>query len=339
MITTILPTDECNLNCSYCVSRKGHNRMSKKTMYNALDFSAHIHDTVDETGGHIEWHAAEPMMMPIQFYVDAEKHLDNIGCKINRVMCSNMTLANDDWYDFFEKYNYNVSTSLDGDVFLHDHNMGIGTFDKIIHSISEMKKRNIDYGCIAVISRNTCLHSKEVYPFFRIIEEHIKLNVETPNNFNIESLECFIQIFDDWYSDPNKIHMDPFNSMVNFIEGEQFEKRCYANCNKFVVCIDTFGDVYPCESFVIDDDTSEYILGNVNEQTWDEIWNGDKRKAFLKNQAVLSDECFCCRYLEYCGGGCNADSMLYGPADTRKASCCEVIKPLMDHIASRIGVS
>ncbi len=85
-------------------------------------------------------------------------------------------------------------------------------------------------------------------------------------------------------------------------------------------------------------DTSEYILGNVNTDTWDEIWNGEKRKSFLKNQAVLSDECLNCRYVDYCSGGCNADSMLYGPKDVRKASCCEIIKPLMNHISEKIGV-
>ncbi len=338
MITTILPTDECNLNCSYCVSRKGHNQMNKKTLYNALDFSAHIHDTVDETGGHIEWHAAEPMMMPIQFYVDAEKHLDNIGCEVNRVMCSNMTLANDEWYDFFKKYDYNVSTSLDGDVFLHDHNMGTGTFDKIIHSISEMKKRDIGYGCIAVISKNTCSHSKEVYPFFRIIKEHIKLNIETPNTFNKESLECFIQIFDDWYEDGRFINLDPFVGIIEFLSGMD-TKKCYVDCNKFVVCIDTFGDVYPCESFVINDDTSDYILGNVNKNTWDEIWYGEKRARFLEFQDNIPLKCKECDYMKYCAGGCVADSVMIGNTKYKYGSTCDVIKPLVDHIAGRIGVS
>ncbi len=192
---------------------------------------------------------------------------------------------------------------------------------------------------ICVISKHTCLHADEIYPFFKHALPKIKINIVTPNTFQKETTAAFIKIFDDWFLDPNKILVDPFDDMVNFIEGEQFEKRCYVDCNKFVVCVDSFGDVYPCESFVVDDDTSEYILGNVNEQPWREIWNGENRKAFLKNQAVLSDECFSCRYLEYCGGGCNADSMLYGPAYTRKASCCDVIKPLMDHIAYRVGAS
>ena len=218
--------------------------MDRKTLYNALDFACCIHEAEND-GGHIEWHAAEPMMMPISFYEEAEKHLKNIGCNVKRVMCTNLTLVNDQWYDFFEKYKYDVSTSLDGDVYLHDNNMGFGTFDKVINAIGELKRRNIQYGCIAVMSKNTCLHSKEVYPFFRIINEHVKLNIETPNTFNKESLECFIQIFDDWINDDMELQLDPFIDMISFLNGGN-NRKCYVGCNDFVVCIDTFGDVYPC---------------------------------------------------------------------------------------------
>ena len=67
MITTILPTDQCNLNCVYCTSRKGNNIMSRKTLYNTIDFVSRVH-LLEGEGGHIEWHAAEPMMMPIRFF-------------------------------------------------------------------------------------------------------------------------------------------------------------------------------------------------------------------------------------------------------------------------------
>ena len=338
MITTILPTDKCNLNCSYCISRKGNNEMSMKTLYNAVDFVSGVHKA-EGNNGHIEWHAAEPMMMPISFYEAAEERFKYNNCNVERMLCSNMTLANEEWFDFIKKHNYAISTSLDGDIFITDEICGKGTFEKIIKSFSRMRELGIGFGVICVISKYSCLHADEIYPFFKHALPKIKINIVTPNTFQKETTAAFIKIFDDWFSDENKIMVDPFDDMVNFIEGEHFEKRCYVDCNKFVVCVDSFGNVYPCESFVIDDDTSEYILGNVNEQPWQEIWTGEKRKAFLKNQAVLSDECFCCRYLEYCGGGCNADSMLYGPKDTRKASCCEVIKPLMDHIASKIGAS
>lgn len=337
MITTILPTDRCNLTCSYCVSRKGNNVMSKKTLYNTIDFVSNVHK-VNGDDGHIEWHAAEPMMLPISFYEDAEKRFNCNNCDVQRVLCSNMTLANEKWFEFIKKYNYGISTSLDGDIFVTDEICGSGTFEKVIKSFMRMDELDISYGVICVISKYSCEHADEIYPFFKHAMNDINLNIETPNSFQKESAAAFIQIFDDWYADEKRIDVHPFIHMVNFLEGNEYEKRCHVECNKFVVCVDTFGDVYPCESFVIEEDTSEYILGNVNEDSWEDIWNGDKRKAFLESQAVLSAECLSCRFVDYCSGGCNADSMLYGPKDVRKASCCAIIKPLMNHIANKIGV-
>lgn len=338
MITTILPTDQCNLDCVYCVSRKGNNIMSKKTLYNTIDFVSNVHK-LDGECGRLEWHAAEPMMLPISFYEDAEDRLKQNNCKVERAMCSNMTLANDKWFEFIKKYNYSVSTSLDGDIFITDNICGEGTFESIIKSFMRMDEMNINYGVICVISKYSCDHADEIYPFFRHAMTDICLNIETPNTFQKESAMAFIKIFDDWYADENKIDVHPFVHMVNFLEKECYEKRCHMDCNKYVVCIDTFGDVYPCESFVIESNTSKYILGNVNRDTWDEIWYGDKRNVFLHNQAVLSDDCQACKYVDYCGGGCNADTMLYGSNEIRKASCCGIIKPLMNHISKVIGES
>ena len=338
MITTILPTDQCNLDCSYCVSRKGNNVMSRKTLYNTIDFISNIHK-LDNYNGRLEWHAAEPMMLPISFYEDAEKRIKYNNCHVEKAMCSNMTLADENWFKFLKKYNYVVSTSLDGDVYITDRVCGSGTFEKVIKSFMMMDKMDINYGVICVISKYTCEHADEIYPFFKCSMNDVKLNIETPNTFNKESTEALIKIFDDWFDDDNRITVDPFVHMVNFIQGNTFQKRCHIDCNKYVICVDTFGDVYPCESFVINADTSEYILGNVNRHTWQEIWYGNRRKAFLENQMVLSDDCMKCKYVEYCNGGCNADSMIYGPKNIRKASICGIVKPLMNHISKRLEVS
>ena len=52
MITTILPTDQCNLKCEYCNSRKGHNTMTTKTLYNTIYLVFHVHE-VNGNDGHV----------------------------------------------------------------------------------------------------------------------------------------------------------------------------------------------------------------------------------------------------------------------------------------------
>jgi len=336
MITTILPTDTCNLDCVYCVSRKGHNRMDMRTLYNTIDFVAAVHDHTKQCG-HIEWHAAEPMTMPLSFFEDAERRFKAIGCDVERVMCSNLALLTDEWVDFIQKYKYGVSTSLDGDVYLHDANRGQGSFEKAIRAISKLEKNGIYAGHIAVLSPLSCKHADEIYPFFKYAKRSFKLNIATPNTFQKETLAAMILIFEEWFADKNSIRIDPFDEMVNFFLKKEYARKCYCFCNESVICIDSFGDVYPCESFVINRNTGDYVLGNVNTDQWEDIWFGEKRAKFLKFQNNIKDECKECPYVQYCGGGCSADSVMIGNTETKMGSTCEIIKPLMDHISAKIG--
>jgi radical SAM protein with 4Fe4S-binding SPASM domain len=54
------------------------------------------------------------------------------------------------------------------------------------------------------------------------------------------------------------------------------EGICYEVLSK--LAIDRFGNVSPCVRF---DPKDENILGNVNEQTLEEIWYGEKRRKLL----------------------------------------------------------
>ena len=59
--------------------------------------------------------------------------------------------------------------------------------------------------------------------------------------------------------------------------------------------INRFGDVSTCVRF---DPNREAVIGNLNEQTLEEIWNGEKRKKWLelhingkRNQVPLCSKC------------------------------------------------
>lgn len=337
MIAIILPTDECNLNCSYCYARKGHNRMSDKTLSNSVDFVSSIFDEL-HLSGHVEWHASEPMLMPIDFFERAEKMFSDKGRKNKRVLCTNLTLLNTEWVEFLKKYKYSISTSLDGDRFLHDHNRGEGSFDKVIKSMALLKKHDINYGNIAVLSEHSARHADEIYPFFRYANLDFKLNIESPNKFKPLSLNAMLQVFDDWWNDKNGVRVDPFNDMVNFFIKNSGKCRCSVPCAHNIFAIDTFGDVYPCETFVNSDPMyNKYCFGNVNSDTWEDIWFSDTRMDFLTFQDNVSDECRECPYFSYCGGGCSHESVAIGNTEMKMGSTCEIIKPLMDHIAEKVG--
>lgn len=72
--------------------------------------------------------------------------------------------------------------------------------------------------------------------------------------------------------------------------------RTYSEClaSAFHVCIDSYGNVIPCCSFL---GVPEMAYGNITTQSFAEIWSGDKRKDVLERlkQSKLSECPFDCK--------------------------------------------
>jgi uncharacterized protein len=61
------------------------------------------------------------------------------------------------------------------------------------------------------------------------------------------------------------------------------------------------GNVYPCDFYC----TDEWLLGNINDNDFDELYNSKKSVQFLKESFIIKDECKSCKYFSICrGGGC-----------------------------------
>ncbi len=101
-------------------------------------------------------------------------------------------------------------------------------------------------------------------------------------------------IFDPVFKDiENQTIVDVNNALAKIENPVTFEKDIRVNnlidkCNlpwNFML-VQTNGDVFPCCH-------TTYKLGNLYEQTWEQIWNGDRsieiRKKFMKN--ILPKEC------------------------------------------------
>lgn len=313
--------------------------MDTKTLYNSLDFVNNVFGVSgNNTNNSLEWHAAEPLMVPINWYETAEKYISNMGYKFKRVMCSNFTLLSKDWIQFMKKYKYTGSTSLDGDVFIHDQNRGIGTFEKTLEGIIKMRENNIKFGVICVLTEYSCDHDDELYPFFKLGGMPVKFNPEIPNTFNNKCAKTMIKLYDQWFDDGCILKMNPFDEMTEFIMGNHRIHKCYLPCGEHIFSIDTHGDVYPCSSFVHNINFDEYKYGNVNMESWNDIWYGQNRMRFLDFKNNIPRECLDCDYRLYCSSGCTRDSVIIGNVIEKMGSTCGIIKPLMDHIANRVGV-
>ena len=80
-----------------------------------------------------------------------------------------------------------------------------------------------------------------------------------------------------------------------YIEGdEQGYKKCYATPNLWSYVM-ADGRVFSCSAYLLDD---RFDLGNINDNTFQEIWEGNKRKnnfEFVKQDLDISECRLNCR--------------------------------------------
>jgi len=73
---------------------------------------------------------------------------------------------------------------------------------------------------------------------------------------------------------------------IKRIEQGNIYPKCYGL--SFFTLIDAKGDVYPCSLFY---DKPEFICGNLNEKSFNEVWTGEKRKQIIEKINPNCSEC------------------------------------------------
>ena len=110
--------------------------------------------------------------------------------------------------------------------------------------------------------------------------------------------------------------------MVDLKQGKQPYIRQFENwvaillglmpeaCDQSGVCniqniVEADGSVYPCDFYVLD----EYCIGNLNQDSMEEIYSNREKSGFLENSRNHSEECRACPYFYICRGGCRRHRM------------------------------
>lgn len=85
---------------------------------------------------------------------------------------------------------------------------------------------------------------------------------------------------------PKKWFRAYFNhGLINYIYGQPRLLPCAMASNGFF--LDPFGDVLPCNG-----SDEKWSMGNLNEQTWDEIWNSEKAEAVRNKVRNCKKNCW-----------------------------------------------
>lgn len=188
----IQPTPFCNINCDYCYlpERSTTKRMPIGVLEETLK-KVFASGLVGEELS-IVWHAGEPLALPVSFYQQAFQAIERLsvsGKKINHSIQTNGMLVNDRWCELIKAHQIKIGVSIDGPAFIHDAHRktrsGMGTHAEVMKGVQVLRRHDIDFHAIAVITEASLDHADELFYFF--LEHDIQrlgLNIEEIEGVN-----------------------------------------------------------------------------------------------------------------------------------------------------------
>lgn len=320
----------CNINCSYCYlpNRSDNSKLSLETV--DVIFKKLFSTDIVRQDFTLCWHAGEPLTVNKEFYRQAisiaHSH-NNTNYSIRNNVQTNATLINQEWCDFFKELNFKVSVSIDGPEFINDRNRvtrkGKGTFKDAMKGIEYLKKNDIEFSAISVLTDFTLDYADEFYNFFKELNPlSVGLNIEEVENFNIKSsLFKSSDILERYKTFIDKLFYYSYTD-----EETKFFFREFAQLEKLVFTKDKFMNGFgqqttPFKILTFDvngsfstfspellnaksQEHNDFIFGNIYTDNLLDVLITDKFKSIYTE--ILSGIKKCkqeCEYFTVCGGG------------------------------------
>jgi MoaA/NifB/PqqE/SkfB family radical SAM enzyme len=279
-------TNACNLKCIWCsdedLRASAPGRLTKETLFDLFaDFKeGGVHGITIEGGGEPTVHGDFEEI--VRGAVDAGLHVGLITNGVSKKMVSVAHLF--DWI----RVSVDATTSKEFEM-----GKGVNVFPKVIANIEEITKLCEVVGVGFVVTRYN--HSRAIeftkkmrdigvdYVQYRGVVDHEELSPDKENPLPSKELLA--------------LKTDKFDVMVWGMERNKIVGNsglpCRTHSLSTVVCAN--GDVYLCGRLNMDDGLPP--IGNVNEQSFREIWFGDER---TRQSGIVCDSSFCLKKCPAC---------------------------------------
>ena len=349
-LVIIQPTSFCNLNCSYCY-------LPDRALRNELDvelidpiFRRIFESPFVGESFTVCWHAGEPLAMPLAYYAEVFERIDAASRRYNHThaqivqsLQTNAVPINQAWCDFFLLHNVQVGVSIDGPDFVHDAHRktrgGQGSHAAAMRGVELLKKNNIPFNVIAVVSESSLDYADEIYSFFVDNDmTDVGFNMEETEGINAHSTldaasqsdryRAFIErIYELTASEGGALKVREFETLANMIYFDQRLTRTDMNAPFVILNVDYDGNFSTFDPELLGVETERYgrfVLGNVRTDELASVCTSEK---FLRMQAEMQsgvDRCRVeCDYFGVCGGGAGSNKYWEnGSFDSTATNAC-----------------
>lgn len=320
-------TTSCNLGCIYCQANNGRTTptllMDTDTAEKAVDIALQS----PERNLTFEFQGGEPLMnFEIIRHIVEYAEQNKKDHYINYSIVSNLTLLTEEILEYLIKYDFGISTSIDGNQAIHDSNRpfksGEGSFSKVAEKLQSIRKQGISIGAIQTTTKAALPHPKEIVDAYVDLEfNSIFIRPLTPLGKALAGWETigytpdeFIQFYSrslDEIIQYNKkgirIREEHAAIFLRKIRGEginymELRSPCGGGIGQIAYYSD--GRIFTCDEgrMLAEMGNDAFCIGNVKESTYKElIMNPACRTVCSASILESIPSCCDCVYQPYCG--------------------------------------
>lgn len=349
----------CNLRCRYCFYEDESNCREIKNygIMSAEIRKALIENVLScaEDSCIFAFQGGEPVLAGLEWFQDFIEEVNKRKAEKQQIaytIQTNGTLLDEKWLEFLKENQFLVGLSLDGTEVLHNENRkdkhGNGTFSKVISVAEKLKKREIPFNILTVLTGQSAEKAGEIYDFYKkqgfLYQQYIPcldaLNERPGSNpYSIlpKQYEYALKVlFDRWFQDTvqgENCYIRQFDNWLTVLAGGAPE-AC-SMCGKCTMqnVVEANGDVYPCDFYVLD----EYKIGNVTEKSFEEMRRMTEipnKVSFFREAEKRDDRCGECRFYPLCRGGCRRDLVREG--EKCRQYFCEAYEVFFQYVIGRM---
>ncbi|HEY0461368.1 MAG TPA: radical SAM protein [Pyrinomonadaceae bacterium] len=352
-----LPTNKCNVECTYCFEDKTDDRMTHEQLSAVISKLLDFMETDDIGSLTLHWQGGELMTLPVSWFETAYDIIGNLaqtrGKTIDHGMQTNMIAYTPRWDPIIKKmFGGSVGTSMDYPN--HYRRLKNGSAEEYTRiwrqNVKTARENGIGVGVISVLNQATLEIGAERFYSFFVDELGIKsFQVNTPfpggetnetkQNLALENevlSRFFIDLTDIWLERGyrNGVSLNPIDELVKHFSSEQSCLPCIwqTNCADEFISIDARGFVAQCDCWVTS--YPEYFFGNIfeHESLAELLRTSPARAEFIaRPMAIIDQGCIECDYLSICHGGCPVRTYTKKQKLNEKDPYCSLYKALFRH--------
>ncbi|UCH93731.1 MAG: radical SAM protein [Candidatus Aminicenantes bacterium] len=238
---TLIVTDDCNFNCSYCLQKKEKKYMDNTTIKTAVDFFYPFLKGDDKI--YINFYGGEPLLAydKIKYAVQLLQEKNKTGNKnIECSLTTNGSLITDEMLDFFNRNQFGLMLSFDG--LAQDKGRKKGTLDQMVQVMKRIRAHpGIDFEINSVFTPGTISSLTDSLRFMiQLDRSDITLNFSTIEEWtplDLDALSTELKRLSDflfsYYQEKGTIPVKNFQAPETLVEADTAKemKRGIFRCN------------------------------------------------------------------------------------------------------------